>query len=146
MAKVRGNNQVSGTWGQVWWDGELVLEVETFKATITANREKVQIGMDEDSKITGLKGEISFKVKKFYSRGKKAILEAWKAGKDPRSSFVSALSDPDTINNQEERISIDNVWFDDLTLADWEKGKPVEEEYKGGFTPSDASFMDTIAV
>lgn len=117
MAKIRGNNQVNGTWGQVWWNGELVFELESFEAKVTANRETVNIGMDEDSKLVGLKGEGSMKVKKVFSRGKKKILEAWKKGEDPRSTLVGKLKDPDTVGKQSERVSIGNVWFDELTLG-----------------------------
>ena len=146
MAKLRGNHQVNGSWGQVWLDGELVFEVESFEAKVTANRETVIIDMDEDSKLVGLKGEGTLKVKKVFSRGKKTLLEAWKRGEDPRSTLVGKLKDPDTIGKQSERVSIGNVWFDELTLMQFEKAKKLEDEYKFGFTPSDASFMDTIDV
>ncbi len=146
MAKLRGNRQINGSWGQVWLDGELVFEVESFEAKVIANRETVVIGMDEDSKLVGLKGEGTLKVKKVFSRGKEALLEAWKKGEDPRSSLVGKLKDPDTVGKQSERVSIGNVWFDELTLMQFEKAKKLEDEYKFGFTPSDASFMDTIDV
>lgn len=146
MSQLRGNNQVSGTWGQVWWDGELIFELESFDAKVTTNRESVQVGMDEDSKLVGFKGEGNIKVKKVYSRGKRKLLEAWKKGEDPRSTLVGKLKDPDTVGKQSERVSIGNVWFDELTLISFEKGKKIEEEYKFGFTPSDASFIDTIEI
>jgi len=84
MKQIRGKNQVSGTWGQVWWDGELIFEIDSFEAKVTTKREEVLIGMDEDSKIVGLKGEGSMKVKKVYSRGKRKMLEAWKKGEGSR--------------------------------------------------------------
>jgi hypothetical protein len=146
MPAIRGRNQISGTWGQIWWDGELVFELESFEAKVTAKREEVIIGMDEDSKLVGLKGEINFKVKKVYSRGKKKLLEAWKKGEDPRSTVVGKIQDPDAVGKQSERVSIGNVWFDELTLMQFEKAKKIEEEYKGGFTPTDASFLDEINI
>ena len=146
MKKIRGNNQISGTWGQVWLDGELVFELESFEAKVTTNRETVTIGMDEDSKLVGLKGEGTMKVKKVFSRGKKKLLDAWKKGEDPRSTIVTKLKDPDTIGKQSERVSLDNVWFDELTLTQFENGKKGEDEYKFGFTPSDADYLDTIDV
>ncbi|MEG0775496.1 phage tail tube protein [Clostridium sp.] len=146
MSQIRGKNQINGTWGQVWWDGELLFELEAFEAKVTAKREEVNIGMDEDSKLVGLKGEGSIKVKKMFSRNLKKFLEAWKKGEDPRSTLVSKLSDPDTVGKQSERVSIGNVWFDEITLANFEKGKKLEDEYKFGFTPSDASFLDVINV
>lgn len=146
MANIRGNNHVSGTWGQIWWNGELVYEIQSFDAKISAKREEVQIGMDEDSKLVGMKGEGSFKVKKVYSRGKKALLESWKKGEDPRTTLVGKIKDPDAVGKQSEHISINNVWFSDITLMQFEKGKNIEEEYKFGFTPSDADFIETIEV
>ncbi|HZK53571.1 MAG TPA: phage tail tube protein [Desulfosporosinus sp.] len=146
MAKLRGNEQINGTWGQVWWDGELVFELDSFEAKVSANRETVTIGMSEDSKLVGLKGEGSMKVKKVFSRGKKKLLDAWKNGEDPRSTIVTKLKDPDTIGKQSERVSIGNVWFDELTLTQFEKAKKLEDEYKFGFTPSDADYLDTIDV
>ena len=141
---IKGNNQISGTWGQCWWDGTLIVEVKSFEAKVTANREEVQIGMSKDSKITSLSGEGTFTIKKVYSRGKKKILEAWNKGKDPRSTFVCKLKDPDTPKGQSERVTIDNVWFNELLLQQFEQGTPCEEEYSFGFTPSDASFVDEI--
>lgn len=146
MAKLRGNEQINGTWGQVWWDGELVFELDSFEAKVSANRETVTIGMSEDSKLVGLKGEGSMKVKKVFSRGKKKLLDAWKNGEDPRSTIVTKLKDPDTIGKQSERVSIGNVWFDELTLTQFEKAKKLEDEYKFGFTPNDADYLDTIDV
>lgn len=146
MAKLRGNNQINGSWGQVWMDGELVFEVESFEAKVTANRETVNIGMDEDSKITSLKGEGTIKVKRVFDRGKKALLEAWKKGEDPRSTLVGKLKDPGTVGKQSSRVSIGNVWFEELTLMQFEQAKKLEDEYKFGFTPSDADYLDTIDV
>lgn len=146
MANIRGNNQISGSWGQIWWDGELIFELESFEAKVTAEREDVVIGMNKDSKLVGLKGEGTIKVKKVFSRGKKNLLEAWKKGQDPRSTLVGKIKDPDTVGNQSERISIGNVWFDELTLMQFETGKKSEEEYKFGFTAEDADFIDTIEV
>jgi len=144
--KIRGNNQINGTWGQVWLDGELVFELESFEAKVTANRETVTIGMSEDSKLVGLKGEGTMKVKKVFDRGKKKLLDAWKKGEDPRSTIVTKLKDPDTVGKQSERVSLDNVWFDELTLTQFEIGKKGEDEYKFGFTPDDADYLDTIDV
>ena len=146
MAKLRGKNQINGGWGQLWWDGELVFELSSFEAKVTANRETVIVGMDEDSKIVSLKGEGSFKVKKVFSRGKKKMLEPWKLGEDPRGTLVTKLKDPDTIGKQSERVSIDNVWFPEITLTQFEEAKKLEDEYKFGFTPSDSEFLDTIDV
>ncbi len=141
MAAIRGNRQVSGTWGQFWWDGELIAEVEAFEAKVTPKREEFQIDMDIDSTLQGLAGEGTFTLKKIFTRGKDKLLEAWKNGEDPRSSFIGKNKN----GKQSERVSIGNVWFNDLVLIQFEKGTPCKEEFSFGFTPSDASFIDKIA-
>lgn len=145
MAKLKGFRQISGSWGQLWWDGELVIEVEGFEAKATAEREEVPVGgNDIDSKITALKGEGSLKVKKVYSRGVKKLLKAWQEGRDPRSQFVGKLADPDAHGS--ERVVINNVWFNELTLMQFEKKQKLERELPFGFTVGDVDFPDLIDV
>ena len=120
---IRGNKTLSGTWGELWIDGEKIFEF---------------------SKITGLKGEGSYTVKKVYTRAK-AILESWKKGKDVRCQIIAKLKDPDAVNGQTERWSANNVWHTELPVVNWEKGGIVEEETSIGFTPSDLQNLDQIA-
>lgn len=141
---IRGNKTLSGTWGELWIDGEKIFEFSKIELKVTANREDVQISIDVDSKITGLKGEGSYTVKKVYTRAK-AILENWKKGKDVRSQIIAKLQDPDAVNGQIERWSVDNVWHNEIPVVNWEKGGIVEEETSIGFTPSDLTNLDEIA-
>lgn len=145
-SKVPGYRQISGSWGQLWWDGELVYEVESFEAKVTAEREDVlqAASLDTDSKMTRLKGEGSFKVKKVFSRGVNKLLAAWKAGRDVRGQLIGKLDDPDAYGS--ERCVINNVWFNELTLMQFELGQKLEREFPFGFTVSDVDFPDTIAV
>ena len=48
---IRGNKTLSGTWGELWIDGEKIFEFSKIELKVTANREDVQIGIDVDSKI-----------------------------------------------------------------------------------------------
>lgn len=64
MSKIRGNKTLSGTWGEVWVDGEKIFELSKVELKITANREDVQLGLDVDSKMTGLKGELTLTTKR----------------------------------------------------------------------------------
>lgn len=145
MTRLKGKDQVSGTWGQFWWNNLLIVEVKQFEAKITANREDVQIGLSMDTKLMSLQGEGTFVLKKVYTRYKKEILTAWKKGEDPRFSFKAKIQDPDTRGKQSESITIDNVWFNELMLLQFEKGTLSEEEFSFGFTPEDADFDDMIA-
>jgi hypothetical protein len=133
---------MSGTFGTLYWDGEPIFEVNSFEAKLKLNRESVTFAGDmmEDSKLTGLAGEFSFKLKKVFSRGQIKIAQAIKAGKDPRSQFIGKISDPDAYGS--ERVVLNNCWFGDVTLMSFESGKLLEEELSGGFT--DYDFPDTV--
>ena len=113
-------------------------------AKVTADREDVYISISKDSKIVSLTGELSFTIKSVVNRNINKYLEAWKQGLDPRGTFIGLIDDPDAVDGQKERCSIDNVWFNDLILMSFEKGKVVEKEFTAGFTPEDASFIETI--
>lgn len=145
MAKLRGNRTLSGTWAEVWIDGDLILELSKIEMKVSANREDVQIDMSVDSKITGLKGEFTLGVKKVYSRYAK-ILEDYNKGIDSRVQIIAKLADPDTVGGQQERYSTDNCWFNELPLVSYEKGAIIEEEISGGFTPADMVNLDSINV
>ena len=51
---IRGNRILSGTYAEVWVDGEKIFEVSKIELKVTANREDVEIGLDVDSKMTGV--------------------------------------------------------------------------------------------
>ena len=127
MEVIRGNKTLSGTWGELWINGEKIFEFSKIEMKVTANREDVQLGIDVDSKITGLKGEGSYTVKKVYTRAKE-ILENWKKGMDVRAEVIAKLADPDAVGGQ-----------------NWEKGGIIEEEVSIGFTPSDLQNLDAVA-
>ena len=140
----RGRRRWNGNHGRLWWDGKLLFEISKFNAKGTSDREDVIIGNSKDSKITSLTGEGSFTIKSVINRNINQYLEEWKAGHDPRATLVGLLEDPDMVDGQKERCSIDNVWFKELSLMDFEKGKVVEKEFPFGFTPEDASLIETV--
>jgi len=144
MSKQKGNRTLSGTWAEVWVDGEKIWELSKIELKVSANREDVQLDIDVDSKMTGLKGELTLAVKKVYSRYT-AIHEAWKKGQDKRMQIIAKLADPDAVGGQVERYSADNCWLNDLPLVNWEKGGIIEEEVSGGFTPTDLINLDRIS-
>ncbi|QEK11695.1 terminase [Crassaminicella thermophila] len=144
MGKIPGNRQISGKYGMLYWDGEPIYEVEAFEAKLTINREDVQqVGEGaNDSKITGYKGEGMFRVKKVFSRGQKKIAQAIKEGRDPRSQLVGKLADPDSYGT--ERVVLNNVWFNEVILMQFEVGQVLNREFPFGFT--DWDFPDLIEV
>ena len=140
----RGRRRWNGNHGKVWWDGLLLFEISKIEAKVTAQREDVIIGNSVDSKITGLKGEGSFTIKSVINRNINTYLEEWKNGHDPRANIVGLLEDPDAVDGQNERCSIDDVWFNELTLMTFEKGNVVSKEFPFGFTPEDATFIEVV--
>lgn len=142
--RITGNKVLSGTWGELWLNGEKIFELSKVDLKIITNREEVQLGIDVDSKLTGLKGEGTIVVKKVYTRAKE-IIELWKQGIDMRVQIITKLKDPDAVGEQTERWAVNNVWFNEVTIAAWEKGAIIEEEYPLGFTPSDLENLDKVA-
>lgn len=140
----RGRRRWNGNHGRVWWDGLLLFEISKFECKVTADREDVIIGNSKDSKITSLTGEGSFTIKSVINRNINQYLEEWKAGHDPRATIFGLLEDPDMVDGQKERCQLDNVWFKELTLMQFEKGQVVEKEFPFGFTPEDAVFIETV--
>lgn len=143
MQQLRGNQVLTGTYGELWIDGLKVLEFKKVEVKVSTNREDVQIGISVDSKMTGIKGEVTVTTNKVYSRYFD-IVDKYKSGKDVRSQIITKLADPDTVGGQQERYSIDNVWWNDLPVFSAEKGAIIEEEITGGFTPSDLVNLDKI--
>lgn len=133
---------ISGTWGEVWLDGEYVSECYGCKLAVKATKEKIQMAgkMAVDNKITNIELTGSLKLYKCNSRMARLIGDQLKAGKDVRFTIISKLDDPDAYGA--ERVSVTGVSFDDLTLADWEVGKTGSTE--NPFTYSDYNFLDKI--
>ena len=91
-----------------------------------------------------LTGSGTFTVKAVINRNVKKYLEEWQAGHDPRATLVGLIDDPDAVDGQKERISVDNVWFNELTLMTFKKGEVVSKEFPFGFTPEDAEFIEDV--
>lgn len=141
--KIRGNNKLAGGHGKLWVDNELIAEFKSVNAKTVANRSDVQLGMSVDSKITGLKGEGTLTLNKVYTRGKK-IIEAWNSGKDIRARIVFTLKDPDAVNGKEERVSIDNIWYNSVDVINATVGEDINEEFPFGYTPEDVKYEGEI--
>ena len=140
----RGNRRWSGNWGRVWLNNNLIFEIDSFECSITEDREDVIIGQSKDSKIVSLTGEGTITVKRVLDSGISAYWESIKAGHDTRFTIVGAISDPDMVRGQEQRISIENVWFNGFQPLHYTKGEVVEDELEFGFTPEDLRFLSTV--
>ena len=68
----------------------------------------------------------------------------WKKGKDVRSRLIISIKDPDAKGGQEERVSLDNVWFNEIALGAFTRGEGIGETFSFGFTPDDAEYESEI--
>ena len=135
---------ISGTWGEVWLDGDKVSECYGLQAKVSFNKEDIALcgQMASDKKVTSIECTGSLRMHKVTSRMALAIGENIRNGKDVRFTIVSKLKDPDAYGA--ERVVLSNVSFDDLTLADWEAKSVGKVECP--FTFTDYEFMDEIGV
>lgn len=139
---MTGNRVMSGTWGQVWVDGELWLELSGFQAKYSYNKSPINIcgTMLEDSKITSVKGTGSISVHKVYTRNADrgdAVLQ----GKDIRATVIGKLADPDAFGA--ERVALYDVSFDDETIMDFAAGNPGKVIYP--FTFGRREWLDKVS-
>ena len=135
---------ISGTWGEVWLDGDKVSECYGLQAKVSFNKEDIALcgQMASDKKVTSIECTWSLRMHKVTSRMALAIGENIRNGKDVRFTIVSKLKDPDAYGA--ERVVLSNVSFDDLTLADWEAKSVGKVECP--FTFTDYEFLDEIGV
>ena len=124
---------MSGTFGELWWDGELIAECDKFTAKYSHTKESVNLArqMAEDSKVMGTKGTGSVRFYKVYSRFQ-SFADAIQSGKDVRSTFVSKLDDPDAYGA--ERVALYGVSLDEVPLVNWESKTMQKDEVPFTFT------------
>lgn len=131
----------SGTWGQLWLDGEQVSEC--FGCQIKVNKTKEDVSrcrtLIAGKKMTGVSITGTVRIYNATSRLIKLEAEALKQGKDLRHTIISNLDDPDNSSNQ--RIAVKGVSFDDLTLADWQAAQLGQIE--APFTAEDYEILDS---
>lgn len=141
--EIAANRVLNGAWAEVWFNGFKIAELTKISVKITVNREDVQLGMDVDTKITGMKGEGTLSLAKVYTRFEDIRTELTK-GKDPRGTIITKLKDPDATNGQTERYQIGNVALSEFGF-EYEKGANVKQEIPFTFTPSDMINLDKIS-
>lgn len=132
---------MSGTFGELWWDDDLVAECYKFNAKYTNNKEAINLPRQtvEDSKLISSKGTGSVGLYKVYSRFK-AFSDAILAGKDERVTMVSKLADPDAYGA--ERVAIYNVSLDEVPIVNWERKVVQKDEVP--FTFTGHKFLESV--
>lgn len=68
----KGFRRIAGARGTLHWDGDPIFEVTECNADLDLERGDVQIGLDVDSKITGIKGSGSLRSNTFIREGLKS--------------------------------------------------------------------------
>ena len=133
---------INGTWGELWIDDYYLSEVTGLEAKVSIEKtDVVQVGtLTKGQKVTGLDGKGTVKLNKVTSYFINKLSENMKAGKSTVCTIISNLADPDSDGN--ERIKLSGVTFDELTLANWEARKLVEESIP--FTFTGWELLDTI--
>ena len=144
MGKAFKDNQVlSGSWAQVWFDGELLAECSAINAKITEGREDVQMGIDVGSKLISLKGEGSITVHHVYTT-KVNLVKSKIKGKDPRVQIIAKIDDPDAVGGQVERWSFKDCCVTETVLFDWKNGAKAEKTIPFTFPPTKMQLLDSI--
>ena len=133
MSNLQANRTLSGSFAEVWVDGARIAELSQLTLTVKVQREKVQFGMDVDSKT----------LKQVYTRFYE-VLEQAKRGLDKRCTITTALKDPDAADGGEERYSIDNVAFTELPFMNYKMGEVNQQKLPFTFRPSDLVCLDSI--
>ena len=143
MAGFYANRVLSGSFAEIWIDGNRIAEASGIQMTVKLQRSDVQIGMDVDSKITGWKGEGQLRLRQVFSRFFD-IVEGAGEGRDIRVTITTALKDPDSMNGEEGRYSVDNVALDSLPLVNYATGKVNEQVVPFRFLPSELKQLSAI--
>lgn len=134
---------ISGTFGEVWVDGEKIAECTACQLKVSKNKETINLCgqfMTDTKAISGSgTGSLTlYKVDSGFAR-KTGDLQN---GEDRRFTIISKLRDPDSYGA--ERVAVYNVSLDDLTLADWQAATVGTVTVP--FTFSRYEFLDEIEV
>lgn len=133
---------INGTWGEVWLDSDYISEVTGLEAKVTPKTESIsQVRQLVDgTKITGLECKGTLKMNKISSRFIKLLSANMKKGIQTEFTIISKLDDPSSLGS--ERVKLIGCVFTELTLADWELKKNLEDSM--AFTFRDWEPLDLI--
>ncbi len=142
MSMDSASRVMSGTWLEIWLDGEKVGEAYGFQAKVSANKEKINLcgNMWTDHKVMSVEGTGTMRLFKTTSRMAILLADAMTGGKDPRFTIVAKLADPDAYGT--ERVAFTGVSFDDLTVFDAEANQVSKAECP--FTFSGLKMLDLV--
>ena len=133
---------ISGTYGEMWLNGDLMAETIALQAKVTLKKATIAMcgTLVDGQKVTGMELKGTLKMHKVNNSMIKLLSDSIKRGKTPEFTIISNLADPDSLGS--ERIVLKRVTFDELTLVDWEAKK--EGEVSMPFTFMDWDLLDLI--
>lgn len=142
LTEILGTDGISGTFGEVWLEGDYVAEIQAAQAKVEISktvipRPRNQMGAH---KTISAEGKGSLTMTKVNSRMIKLLHERLLSGKTLSFTVIIKLDDPD--NSGAERVKLSGVQFDDLTYMDWKNGEVGTIETP--FTFDDAETLDLI--
>lgn len=138
--KLKGSKVINGTYGHCVIDGEEISACKALQAKYDVDVEDIllpdQFAVDHVPTKANGKGSVTlYKIDSYFH---KLVGEKLKKGEPTEFSIVTQLKDPKAFGS--EAIAIENVYFTDLTIADWERGKNGEIEAPfvfGNYEPID---------
>lgn len=134
---------MSGSWGEVWIDSDYMAEATGVEAKITLSTTDVTQcrTLKKGYKVTGIEGKGSLKLNHVTSYFINRMAAAIKAGKTPKATIISKVDDPDAFGA--ERVMLSDCVFTELTLANWEAGKLMEDSIPFSF--GDFEVLESVA-
>ncbi|WP_129599508.1 phage tail tube protein [Anaerophilus nitritogenes] len=138
MAKeIEALKVVRGAKGKLFFNGKELAEINSVNYNITANREDMMLAgkLTQYGRVTSLKGEGTFVVKKTNSMIEKELMMSLAAEKDVHFSLMIGLDDKDTKGS--EYVGLNDCWVNNINNLGFELGQLLNREVGFGFDPED---------
>ncbi|MFI8716150.1 phage tail tube protein [Brevibacillus brevis] len=142
MTRPDPSRVINGTYGRVWVDGELWMEVDEFEAKVTISYEELSFANEGGTfqKAIGWAGEGNMKIKKIYSRVQRKMAANVRKGIYPRLNIVGKVADPEA--HGAERVSLNDVTISEFMLLKFAQKTTGTEDIPFKF--SDYEMVDMI--
>ncbi|MFA4137145.1 MULTISPECIES: phage tail tube protein [unclassified Brevibacillus] len=142
MKRPDASRVINGTYGRIWVDGELWMEVDEFEAKINIAYEDLNFANESGTfqKGLGWSGEGTMKIKKIYSRVQRKMAANVRKGIYPRSNIVGKVADPEALGA--ERVALYDTTFSEFMLLKFAQKTVGSEDIPFKF--SDYEMLDMI--
>ncbi len=127
VENFKPNQVISGSYGKVWVNGELLGQCKSFEAKLSINYESVQVAeeLGEYQKMIGYTGAGTMILHKVDSTIFKMLKDGISTGILPDIKIVGRLADPASLGV--ERVELLDVTIDEVMLLKY-KLKEIQEE------------------